>query len=106
MQYTVLCAGHVVVYTHAPCHTLSLTSCNVALIVEPKFMCKSPLSPSTVKLINKARKKEYRVEKLGSTPFNSLKSINAALKDQGGNMNNGIGYTLPGHGPKVAKVST
>ena len=52
----------------------------------------------TVKLINKARKKEYRIEKLGSTPFNSLESIKAALKDRGGNVNDGIGYIEPGHG--------
>ena len=44
-----------------------------------------PLRPQqithTVKLINKARKKEYKIEKLGSTPFNSLDSIKTALKD-------------------------
>ena len=52
----------------------------------------------TVKLINKARKKEYKIEKLGSIPFSSLESIKAALKDRGGNVSDGIGYIEPGHG--------
>ena len=48
----------------------------------------------TVKLINKARK-EYKIEKLGSTPFDSLDGIKTTLKDQGGSVSYGIG---PGHG--------
>ena len=44
----------------------------------------------TVKLYKKARKKEYKIEKLGLTPFNSLDSIKTGLKDQGGNVSDGI----------------
>ena len=52
----------------------------------------------TIKLINKARKKEYKIEKLDSTPFKSLDSNKTALKDRGGNVSDGIGYIEPGHG--------
>ena len=107
VQYTVLCAGHVVVYTlhtRAPCHT-SLSLClslQCSSESRAKVHVQEYLKPQqithTVKLINKTRKKEYRIEKLGSTPFNSLESIKAALKDRGGNVNDGIGYIEPGHG--------
>ena len=87
-------------YTHMHTHT-SLTQCSSenrasVHVQEP------PLKPQqithTVKLINKARKKEYKIEKLGSIPFSSLESIKAALKDRGGDVSDGIGYIEPGHG--------
>ena len=48
-----------------------------------------------MKIINRAKKKEY---KLGSTHFNTLESIKAALKDCRHSVSGGIGYIEAGHG--------
>ena len=77
------------------CTHASLTQCSSESRASVHVQ-EPPLKPQqithTVKLINKARKKEYKIEKLGSIPFSSLESIKAALKDLGGNVSDGIGY--------------
>ena len=87
-------------YTHIHTHT-SLIQCSSESRASVHVQ-EPPLKPQqithTVKLINKARKKEYKIEKLGSIPFSSLESIKTALKDRGGNVSDGIGYIEPGHG--------
>lgn len=88
------------VHTHMHAHTSSIqcSSESRASAHVQELPLKHQQITHTVKLINKARKKEYKIEQLGSTPFNSLESIKAALKDQGGNVSDGIGYIKPGHG--------
>lgn len=51
--------------------------------------------------MNKAKKKEYKVEKLSSTtPFGSLDSILSAIQEVDDRVGGNIGYIEPGHGLK------
>ena len=51
--------------------------------------------------MNKARKKQYKVEKLSAkTPFDSLNSMKTALKQVDDHVGDSIGYIEPGHGLK------
>lgn len=51
--------------------------------------------------MNKAKKKEYTIEKLSAkTPFDTLDSVKTALKQVYERVGDSIGYIEPGHGLK------
>ena len=81
-------------------HILQCSSENRARVHVQEPIVKPQQILHTVKLINRSRKKEYRIVKLGTTPFDSLESIKAELKQQGHNIGDGVGYIEPGHGLK------
>ena len=78
-------------------HTKQCSSENAATI---RVSLPTPSIFHSVKLMNKAKKKEYIVEKLSAkTPFGSLENIKTALEQLNRIVGN-IGYIEPGHGLK------